>query len=119
MAHDDTYGWLNPALVNKWLKAKSPEADKAAVIEQCRLAAADWIEDQRRDLISTEVADLGEFKATPRIVQAGLLSVSRLVARMDSPNGVVAFAELGAGSILARDPDVIRMLGRNRKVVLG
>lgn len=52
------------------------------------------------------------FAATDRVVMAGLLATARLFARTDSPNGVVAFDETTAGSLLARDPDVARQLGR-------
>lgn len=53
----------------------------------------------------------------PRILSAAQLAVARLYARRDSPNGVVAFQELGAGALLARDPDIRRLLGRSKLVV--
>lgn len=107
---DVSHTWLPTALVLSWLK-KDETSD---VIEQCRLAAAEWIEDQRPDLRATFTANSGPKLA--RMRQAGLLAVARLVSRMDTPNGVIAFAELGAGSLLSTDPDVKRMVGRRRPV---
>lgn len=120
MAHDDTYAWLDSPLVADWLKISLADDDpRTEVLEQCRLAAAEWVEAQRPDLVSTEVADAGEFTPTPRIVQGALLAVARLYARKDSPNGVVSFEELGAGSLLKNDPDVRRMIGLNKSAAMG
>lgn len=117
----EAYPWLPSASVLAWLKIDEDNADKVAVAELCRKAAADWIEDQRPDLVATSTDDppVVTFEATDRTVMAGLLSAARLFARVDSPNGVVAFAELGVGSILSSDPDVKRYLGRNKNLPVG
>lgn len=114
------YPWLPSALVLAWLKVKLVENDpRADLIEQCRQATADWIQDQRKDLFVT-VGDgddaVTTYTPTPRIIQAGLLGAGRLFFRMDSPAGVVSFDELGAGSLLSNDPDMKRMLGRPKLV---
>lgn len=91
-----------------WVKvdADSPKAD---IVERCRQAAAEYIEDERQDLFDTEVPPV--FQATPRIVQAGLLATARLYDRVGTASGV-AFSELGgAGLILRHDPDIDRLLG--------
>ena len=100
-----------------WLKILTATPDKQNVAETCRLAAADWVESQRPDLIDWTVPLVPVFVASPRIVMAGILATARLFARVDSPNGVVAFDELGAGSILSKDPDVARYLGRTKWMV--
>lgn len=105
--------WLNPDDMLEWLKLK-PGAAKTGVAELCRKAAAAWIEDQRRDLWDNTDPEAPVFHANDRLVMAGMLAAARLYARSDSPNGVVAFDELGAGSILSRDPDVMRLVGRAR-----
>lgn len=114
---DGLYPWLPSVKVLAWVKVDN-DSDKAANVEVCRQGTADWIEAQRRDLFIT-VDDVTTFEPTPRIVSAGLLAVARLVARIDSPNGVVSFEELGAGSILSTDPDVRRLLGINRNLAIG
>jgi hypothetical protein len=127
----DLYPWLPLEKVTSWLKLPSPDvfndsgggpgyqgprydekSDQAKVARAdiVRQAAAEWVQDQRGDLVDED----GAFQATPRVVIAGLLSAARLYARVDSPNGVVAFDELGAGSILSKDPDVARYLGRGK-----
>lgn len=118
----EAYPWLPSASVLAWLKVEA-DGPKAALAEVCRKGAADWIEDQRPDLVTTDAtipeAPVVTFEATDRVVMAGLLATARLFARADSPNGVVAFAELGAGSILSRDPDVMRQLGVGRRPRVG
>lgn len=121
MAHDDEFGWLDPELTRLWCKVDS-DGPKAELLDQCRKASAEWIEDQRPDLLIVDTEDEdrdGTFDATNRIVQAGLLATARVLARHDSPFGFVAFEQLGAASILSSDPDVRRMLGRNKRLALG
>lgn len=109
----EPYPWLPSATVLAWLKVSAGNTARADLVEVCRKGAASWIEDQRPDLVLVTDDDI-TFEATDRVVMAGLLATARLFARSDSPNGVVAFDELGAGSILAKDPDVMRQLGRGK-----
>lgn len=122
MPDPTTYPWLPPSDVRAWVKV-AESSPKAPLVELCRAGAADWIEGQRADLFVTTgegEEEVTTFEATGRIKMAGLLSVARLVARMDSPNGVVSFDELGsAGAILSRDPDVARLLGRRKRLAVG
>lgn len=120
----EVYPWLPSETVVAWLKVGAGNTAKLDLVEVCRKAAADWIEDQRPDLLVVtegegDDEDTTTFEATDRIVMAGLLATARILARSDSPNGVVAFAELGAGSILSTDPDVKRYLGRNKNMPVG
>jgi len=111
----EAYPWLPLPTVLAWLKLESTTVEKVDLADVCRRGAADWIEGQRPDLatITGEGDDaVRTFAATDRVVMAGLLATARLFARTDSPNGVVAFDETTAGSLLARDPDVARQLGR-------
>ncbi|GEP40608.1 hypothetical protein NPS01_42710 [Nocardioides psychrotolerans] len=102
------YPWLAPQTVLAWLKVDPANTQRVTLVEVCRMGAASWIEDQRKDLVVA-----GVFVAKDRVVMAGLLATARLFARTDSPNGVVSFDELGTGSILSKDPDVMRQLGRS------
>jgi hypothetical protein len=115
----DPFPWLPLAAAMAWLKIADGDP-RTAVIDDCRKAACDWIEDQRKDLyvvtLDEDDEEVVTFAATWRQRQAGKLATARLVARADSPNGVVAFQELGAGSLLAQDPDVRRLVGRPRPV---
>jgi hypothetical protein len=110
MTDSDPFPWLPLAAALEWLQIDPSNTDKAAVVEDVRLGACEWIEDQRPDLRDAE----GVFQARYRTKVAARLAVARLVARMDSPFGFVAFQELGAASILSTDPDVRRLVGRPR-----
>lgn len=101
--------WAADQDVLSWLKLSSTaSSEKLQAVEACLEAAAEWISEQRPDLMDPN----GSFQPTARMFMALKLVVARLYARMDSPNGVVSFNELGAGSILSNDPDVARLLGR-------
>ena len=109
MPDPDPFPWL--PLTKVLTRMRKVEADPmASVIDDCRKAACEWVESRRKDLLVT-VNGVTTFQATWRVKEAAQLATARLVARIDSPNGVVAFAELGAGSILSNDPDVKRMVG--------
>jgi hypothetical protein len=44
--------------------------------------------------------------------EAGLLLTNRLMARRNSPDGVVGVSDMGTATILANDADINRMLSR-------
>lgn len=90
-------------------KVAAGNADALARVEVARMAAADWCQDQRRDLLDADDV----FQATPRVVQAGALATARLYDRANNASGIVSFGEYAA-SILRRDPDVKAMLGKRR-----
>jgi hypothetical protein len=108
----DLFPWLPIEKVLPWVKL-DPESAKVQILEDVRLGACEWIEDQRPDRRTTEEA-VTTFDAGYRLKVAARLAISRLWARMDSPFGFVAFQELGAASILATDPDVKKLVGRPR-----
>lgn len=110
------YPWLPTDRVHRWLKlTDTDDADLLALVEDCRQAAGDYCERQRPDLYApaTETTP-ARFAATPSVVQAGVLSAARLYARIGSPAGLAAYAEIGAAEILRIDPDVTRLLGVGR-----
>jgi hypothetical protein len=110
----DDYAWLDPVTVLAWLKIDPENEAAASRVETCRRAAANWCEDERSDLLSTD--DPAEFAATDRVVMAGILATGRLVARTDSPVGIASFESLGAAPVLRTDPDVRALLGRRVEV---
>lgn len=112
------YPWLDPAQVRRWLQVDEGTA-QADVVEDLRRSAADYCEDQRRDLFVDVLAADGvtvvpTFTPSPRHVQAGVLATARLYARRSSPAGLASFGEFGAAEVLRLDPDVSRLLGTGR-----
>lgn len=117
MAAED-YPWLTQEVARVACKVATGNTDALARVETARMAAAEWCQDQRRDLFAT-VEDVETFVATPRVVQAAALATARLYVRADSANGLVSFGEYGPASILRRDPDVVAMIGRRRTMAGG
>ena len=114
----EPFAWLPSARVQRWLQV-DPADDVAAVVEDCRVSAASWCEDQRRDLVvvtyDVDCVVLAEtFTPTERVVQAAVLATSRLYARRSSPAGLASYGEFGAAEVLRLDPDVSRLLGVGR-----
>lgn len=102
------FAWLPVDRVEEWLGATVAEAP---AIEHARTAAADWCEQQRRDVFTVPA---GATLVVPeRIVQAGVLAAARLFSRKGSPAGLVSYGEFAA-DILRLDPDVSRLLGVGR-----
>lgn len=115
----ELFPWLPSERVLRWLQLDAGDTELAAVAEDCRLAAASWCEDQRRDLVVDTLDGAGvlvahTFDAGERHVQAGLLATARLYARRSSPAGLASFAELGGVEVLRFDPDVARLMGTGR-----
>lgn len=72
-------------------------------------AAAEWVEDQRKDVTYTDATTVG---ARIRLGTARL--AQRWHARRTSPMGQVGFADF-AGGILRYDPDIAAQLGIGRR----
>ena len=113
---DDTVAWRTLADVRAWMQ-KTDADPRLAVINDARLAACAWIEDQRSDLQPTE-AQLAEdppltfpTSRAYQIKQAGKVATERLLA------DPATFAELGSAGVLGDDPSVRALLGL--KIVLG
>lgn len=106
--------WLPLERCLSWLKIDA-EAPQAQAVEESRQAAAEWVEDQRPDLLGGTVEE-PTFEAGPRIVFAGVLATARLYTRQGSPTGLVEYGDFAA-SVLKSDPDVRQLLGRPRPKV--
>lgn len=85
--------------VKAWLGVTNDGSDQA--IAEALTAAVQW---QRSHLVFP--ADHRGHYYPPELRQACLLRVRRLLARRDSPVGVVGFGDYGAVSVGRTDPDV-------------
>lgn len=70
------------------------------VLSQCLTAATAWI----RDRILPSDLD------HPEVTQATLLLAARLYKRRLSPEGVAGWSDLGVIRVVARDPDIERLI---------
>jgi hypothetical protein len=70
------------------------------VLSQCLEAAGAWIYDRVRP---------GSVTA-PEVVQAVLMLAARLYKRRQSPEGVAGWDDMGAVRVMARDPDIDRLI---------
>lgn len=71
-----------------------------AILTLCLQAAGDWVYDR---VLSDRIH-------RSEVQQAVLMMASRLYKRRMSPEGVAGWEELGAVRIIARDPDIERLL---------
>lgn len=78
--------------------AKSTTDDK--ILAVCLEAAGAWIYDRVRP----------SAVRTPEVVNAVLLLAARLYKRRLSPEGVAGWEDMGAVRVVARDPDIERLI---------
>lgn len=78
--------------------AKSTTDDKILAI--CLEAAGAWVYDRVRP----------SAVRTPEVVNAVLLLAARLYKRRLSPEGVAGWEDMGAVRVVARDPDIERLI---------
>lgn len=71
-----------------------------AVLGVCLNAAGAWVYDRVES----------RFVQEPAVVQAVLMLAARLYKRRQSPEGVAGWADQGAIVVVARDPDVERLI---------
>jgi hypothetical protein len=71
-----------------------------AILTMCLQSAGDWVYDR---VLSDRI-----YRA--EVQQAVLMLASRLYKRRLSPEGVAGWEDLGAVRIIARDPDIDRLL---------
>lgn len=71
-----------------------------AVLELCLAAAVSWVKDRVR---------YGAM-SHPEVTQATLMLAWRLFKRRLSPEGVAGWDDMGQVRIIARDPDIDRLL---------
>ena len=80
------------------INAKSTDND--AILAQALDAAGAWVYDR---------VNAGAVRR-PEIVQAVLILASRLYKRRQSPEGVAGWDDMGTVRVVARDPDVERLI---------
>lgn len=78
--------------------AKTTDNDK--ILSQCLEASGAWVYDR----VSPSAV------RRPEVVQAVLLLAARLYKRRLSPEGVAGWEDMGAVRVVARDPDIERLI---------
>lgn len=105
----DNYAWLPLARVKAALGRVVPGTDDD--LEAARRAAAEWVEDHRRDLVWL---DATEADVPPTVWMGAVLLTNRILSRRGSPQGLAELGEFGPAAIIRSDPDVERLLGIGR-----
>jgi len=81
-------------------------ADAAQATIQLR-APAGWLKD---DTVTPPTVSWNPNGAEPMLTQAGLLLTNRLMARRNSPDGVVGVSDMGTATILSYDADINQLV---------
>jgi hypothetical protein len=101
--------WLTSDDYKAWARISDTTDD--AAIDEAVSAAAESVQ-LRAPAAFTVDPDTGVADPVPRAVkQAGLLLANRLMARRNSPDGVVGVSDMGTATILSYDADISAMLG--------
>jgi hypothetical protein len=100
---DPASTWPDLARYKAWARVPD-EIDDARITEA--LAAATAAVKERTTRIPVDAGDV----CPPEVAQAVLLWTNRLVARANSPTGVVGTDDMGQALIPGRDPDIRRLI---------
>jgi hypothetical protein len=106
-------GWITLDDYKAWARVTDTLDDVA--IQQAIDAVGSKFELILRPVIWSDPAPV---EVPPDVIEAGLLYVNRLLARRNSPDGVVGVSDLGTATIQPYDSDIKRLLGPWLKGVL-
>jgi hypothetical protein len=110
--------WLTVADYKAWARIDTADTSDDAAIQQCVDAATDAIETNAPRGFTYD-PDTGDPLPVPgSLHEAGLLLTNRLMARRNSPDGVVGVADMGATRIASYDADISGLLGPYTAVVV-
>lgn len=98
--------------VKAWMKL-ADDVDDAALTAGMKAAESHMLSQ-----LDLPTDDFGDEVLNDDLAQAFLLRVQRYLARRNSPDGLVGFAEFGAARVLSLDPDIERLEGPYKKIVL-
>lgn len=91
---------VTAADVSTWGKFPLPTGDELTLLELCIAAVTDHVSDHY--VVSTPLSDRQSLAIT--------MQSARLWRRRDTPEGVIAFEDLGAIRVSRMDPDVEQLL---------
>jgi len=101
--------WLTSADYKAWARITDTTDD--AAIDEAVSAATESVQLRAPAAFTTDPIT-GDPDPVPRAVkQAGLLLANRLMARRNSPDGVVGVSDMGTATILSYDADIGALLG--------
>jgi hypothetical protein len=102
--------WLTVAGYKAWARIDAGDTADDAAIQEASDAAAQAL--QLRAPLGFTVDESGDPLPVPAmLIQAGLLLTNRLMARRNSPDGVVGVSDMGTATILSYDADISQMVG--------
>jgi hypothetical protein len=100
--------WLTPGEYKAWARIDPGDTADDAAITDAVNASMEGIEGWAVKAFTDDPAAVLPFT----VYEAGLLLTNRLMARRNSPDGVVGVSDMGTATILANDADINRMLSR-------
>jgi hypothetical protein len=111
--------WLTPDEYKAWARIDATDTTDDAAISEAVAATMEVLE-ERAPYGFVIDPDTGAPEPVPhRIHQAGLLLANRLMARRNSPDGVVGVSDMGTARILSYDADINALISTKEEMVLG
>jgi hypothetical protein len=110
--------WLTADAYKAWARIGTADTTDDAAIQEAVAAAAEALE-LRAPVAFTTDPDTGTPLPVPNMIhQAGLLLTNRLMARRNSPDGVVGVSDMGTATILSYDADITQLVSPWTEMVI-
>jgi hypothetical protein len=111
--------WLTVDGYKAWARIPDSDTTDDVAISEASAAAAEAIELRAPKPFKPD-PDTGETPPTPpMLIQAGRLLTNRLLARRNSPDGVVGVSDIGTATVLSYDADINQQISPHSEMVLG
>ena len=112
--------WLTVDDYKAWARIDPADTTDDAAIQQAVNASTEALQLRAPAAFQMDDQDPPQPIPVPRmIVEAGLLLTNRLMARRNSPDGVVGVSDMGTTTILSYDADITQLVSPWTEMVLG
>jgi hypothetical protein len=111
--------WLTVEGYKAWARIPDSDTTDDVAISEASAAAAEAIELRAPKSFKPDPETGDPPPTSPMLLEAGRLLTNRLLARRNSPDGVVGVSDVGTATVLSYDADINVLVSPKSEMVLG
>jgi len=111
--------WLTLEDYKTWARIDSADTTDDAAISGAVAASMEALEIRAPLAFVTDDTGAPIVGDSPSLTQAGLLLSNRLMARRNSPDGIVGVSDMGTAQVLSYDADITALVSPWTEMVVG